>query len=173
MWGITVVIGRSSVTAAEESKFSIPLITCIQSPHMLSLRRQMMDHYTNMFPQLIHDPKVLGPVKTFMAWVCFLFLVEIIKPREAAPLPRTVPELRHMSSSFISSSSSLLSVAHITPSLGLSVPKDLGSLCTGTWLNAVHSWQWLYCRLQWKEDNIDMIIVCWSQDFRSLDNAMF
>lgn len=34
---------------------------------MLFFRRQMMDHYTNMFPQLIHDPKVLGPVKTFMA----------------------------------------------------------------------------------------------------------
>ncbi|XP_013868362.1 phospholipase B-like 1 [Austrofundulus limnaeus] len=29
--------------------------------------QQMMDHYTNMYPQLIKDPKLLGPVKKFMA----------------------------------------------------------------------------------------------------------
>lgn len=29
--------------------------------------QQMMDHYTNMFPQLIHNPEVLGPVQSFMA----------------------------------------------------------------------------------------------------------
>ncbi|KAG8006400.1 Phospholipase B-like 1 [Nibea albiflora] len=29
--------------------------------------QQMMDHYTNMFPQLIHDPKIIAPVKNFMA----------------------------------------------------------------------------------------------------------
>lgn len=29
--------------------------------------RQMMDHYTNMFPQLIHDTKILGLVQSFMA----------------------------------------------------------------------------------------------------------
>ncbi|XP_017272018.1 phospholipase B-like 1 isoform X2 [Kryptolebias marmoratus] len=29
--------------------------------------QQMMDHSTNMYPQLIKDPKILGPVKTFMA----------------------------------------------------------------------------------------------------------
>lgn len=34
---------------------------------LLSILRQMMDHYTNMYPQLIKDPKVLAPVKTFMA----------------------------------------------------------------------------------------------------------
>ncbi|KAK2833779.1 hypothetical protein Q5P01_017668 [Channa striata] len=35
--------------------------------------QQIMDHYTNMYPQLIHDPKILGPVKNFMtkqdSWV--------------------------------------------------------------------------------------------------------
>uniref|UniRef100_A0A3P9KE14 Phospholipase B-like n=1 Tax=Oryzias latipes TaxID=8090 RepID=A0A3P9KE14_ORYLA len=35
--------------------------------------QQMMDHYTNMYPQLVKDPKVLDPVKTFMenqdSWV--------------------------------------------------------------------------------------------------------
>ncbi|XP_047213488.1 phospholipase B-like 1 isoform X2 [Girardinichthys multiradiatus] len=29
--------------------------------------QQMMDHYTNMYPQLITDPKILDPVKTFIA----------------------------------------------------------------------------------------------------------
>lgn len=29
--------------------------------------QQMMDHYANMYPQLIHDPKILGPVHSFMA----------------------------------------------------------------------------------------------------------
>ncbi|TMS14940.1 Phospholipase B-like 1 [Larimichthys crocea] len=29
--------------------------------------QQMMDHYTNMFPQLIHDPKIIAPIKNFMA----------------------------------------------------------------------------------------------------------
>ncbi|KAM3598434.1 uncharacterized protein V6R79_018022 [Siganus canaliculatus] len=28
--------------------------------------QQMMDHYANMYPQLIHDPEVLGPVQTFL-----------------------------------------------------------------------------------------------------------
>ncbi|XP_055366978.1 phospholipase B-like 1 [Betta splendens] len=28
---------------------------------------QIMDHYTNMYPQLIHNTKVLGPVQSFMA----------------------------------------------------------------------------------------------------------
>nr|XP_029132146.1 phospholipase B-like 1 isoform X2 [Labrus bergylta] len=28
--------------------------------------QQMMDHYTNMYPQLITDPKILGPVQSFM-----------------------------------------------------------------------------------------------------------
>ncbi|XP_008328494.1 phospholipase B-like 1 [Cynoglossus semilaevis] len=35
--------------------------------------QQMMDHYTNMYPELIRDPKVLGPVQAFMkdqdSWV--------------------------------------------------------------------------------------------------------
>lgn len=34
---------------------------------------QMMNHYSNMYPQLIHDPKILGPVQDFMteqdSWV--------------------------------------------------------------------------------------------------------
>ncbi|XP_014910889.1 phospholipase B-like 1 [Poecilia latipinna] len=29
--------------------------------------QQMMDHYTNMYPQLITEPKILEPVKTFMS----------------------------------------------------------------------------------------------------------
>uniref|UniRef100_A0A3Q1BZE7 Phospholipase B-like n=1 Tax=Amphiprion ocellaris TaxID=80972 RepID=A0A3Q1BZE7_AMPOC len=29
--------------------------------------QQMMDHYTNMYPQLIHDPKILESVQSFMA----------------------------------------------------------------------------------------------------------
>ncbi|TDH02607.1 hypothetical protein EPR50_G00154580 [Perca flavescens] len=29
--------------------------------------QQMMDHYANMYPQLIHDPKILSPVQNFMA----------------------------------------------------------------------------------------------------------
>uniref|UniRef100_A0A7N8XZN9 Phospholipase B-like n=1 Tax=Mastacembelus armatus TaxID=205130 RepID=A0A7N8XZN9_9TELE len=29
--------------------------------------QQIMDHYTNMYPQLIHDPKVLSPVQSFMS----------------------------------------------------------------------------------------------------------
>ncbi|KAL6103320.1 plbd1 [Pungitius sinensis] len=29
--------------------------------------QQMMDHYANMYPQLIHDPKILSPVQSFMA----------------------------------------------------------------------------------------------------------
>ncbi|GLD63076.1 phospholipase B-like 1 [Lates japonicus] len=29
--------------------------------------QQMMDHYTNMYPQLITEPKMLGPVQDFMA----------------------------------------------------------------------------------------------------------
>nr|XP_057905284.1 phospholipase B-like 1 [Doryrhamphus excisus] len=28
--------------------------------------RQMIDHYTNMYPQLIRDPTILGPLQTFM-----------------------------------------------------------------------------------------------------------
>ncbi|KAF3846753.1 hypothetical protein F7725_003831 [Dissostichus mawsoni] len=28
---------------------------------------EMMDHYTNMYPQLIHDPKILEPVQSFMS----------------------------------------------------------------------------------------------------------
>lgn len=28
--------------------------------------RQMMDHHTNMIPQLIHDPKTLGLVQSFL-----------------------------------------------------------------------------------------------------------
>ncbi|KAM6966224.1 phospholipase B-like 1 isoform 2-T2 [Tautogolabrus adspersus] len=28
--------------------------------------QQMMDHYTNMYPQLITEPKILGPVQSFM-----------------------------------------------------------------------------------------------------------
>ncbi|XP_057717076.1 phospholipase B-like 1 [Corythoichthys intestinalis] len=28
--------------------------------------QQMIDHYTNMYPQLIHDPTILGPVQNFM-----------------------------------------------------------------------------------------------------------
>ncbi|XP_035037402.1 phospholipase B-like 1 [Hippoglossus stenolepis] len=35
--------------------------------------QQMMDNYINMYPQLIHDPKILGPVQSFMekqdSWV--------------------------------------------------------------------------------------------------------
>lgn len=30
------------------------------------LPRQMMDHYTNMYPQLITEPKMLDPVQKFM-----------------------------------------------------------------------------------------------------------
>ncbi|XP_056263761.1 phospholipase B-like 1 isoform X1 [Pseudoliparis swirei] len=28
--------------------------------------QQMIDHYANMYPQLIHDPKILGPLQSFM-----------------------------------------------------------------------------------------------------------
>lgn len=31
--------------------------------------RQILDHYTNMYPQLIQNPKTLVAVKRFMAWV--------------------------------------------------------------------------------------------------------
>lgn len=31
--------------------------------------RQIFDHYTNMYPQLIQNPKTLVAVKRFMAWV--------------------------------------------------------------------------------------------------------
>lgn len=36
-------------------------------PHLSLISRQMMDHYANMLPQLIRNPKILGPVQSFMA----------------------------------------------------------------------------------------------------------
>ena len=43
----------------------------------------MMDHYTNMYPQLIHHPETLGPVQSFMELVVSLFLFKNEKAASA------------------------------------------------------------------------------------------
>lgn len=42
------------------------LIDIVMFNLILFFIRQMISHYANMYPQLIKDPKVLGPVERFM-----------------------------------------------------------------------------------------------------------
>lgn len=65
IWPNLSLTGQDNIIRERETQSHVQKLAGAYYSAFVFLR-QMMDHHTNMLPQLIHDPKMLGLVQSFL-----------------------------------------------------------------------------------------------------------
>lgn len=109
----------------------------------------MIDHYTNMYPQLIHKPEILGPVQSFMKWVLLNVKNTKQNTHHSMKSELHVSVMVFMSSSLWHVGVSSLSCSQLLLSRGQAFTLCNMISVLESWPQlSLQSWQCSYCKIQ-------------------------